>query len=312
MDIRLDDPIIKSKHSLDMKINSMDIRLRQILEINENNNNDYLLSNNSSNEINISRYTSRSFYNFIHPSDVKYFSESHEMVIKSCSSGLMIYRLISTKSKNIYYIQTSFRLFFKNSKPDSIGANHRILTEVDGESLLEKRNNNIKSKFLSFDDILLQSPRIFQQTQTINLQQQQQLPIRTELLNNNNLLLFKEKENKNELNNLSSFKNNKIPKITTLNISQQINNKKQKNKNKIIKKLISTNKNNEKSDEEKDFLNNNKTIINYEENLNNLKINNNFTINQQQQQQLENLSTSQNFNNSIITNKNEMLITSKK
>ncbi|KAL7080597.1 hypothetical protein ACQ4LE_000412, partial [Meloidogyne hapla] len=178
MDIRLDDPILKSRHSLDMGIQSMDSRLKQILELNIEN--DCLLPSTSTFDNNSEDLRSHSFYSFIYPSDVKYFSDAHEMVIKSCSSGLMIYRLISIKSKNIYYVQTSFRLFFKSSKPDSIGANHRILTEVDGESLLEKRNN-IKSKFLSFDDTLLQSPRIFQQTNNLSVQP---IPTSTNLNNN--------------------------------------------------------------------------------------------------------------------------------
>lgn len=91
----------------------------------------------------------------------------------------MIYRLIGPCRNTIYYVQSSFRLFFKNGKPESIGGNHRLLTylnffnflknkffsEVDGNALLEKRIL-LKFKYVSFDDTLLQSPRIFQQQQT--------------------------------------------------------------------------------------------------------------------------------------------------
>jgi hypothetical protein len=57
---------------------------------------------------------------------------------------MMIYRLISVRFQHVYFMQSSFRLFFKasmdmfyslkthshfqNGKPDSIGGNHRILT----------------------------------------------------------------------------------------------------------------------------------------------------------------------------------------
>ncbi|CAK5053185.1 unnamed protein product [Meloidogyne enterolobii] len=198
----------------------------------------------------------------------------------------MIYRLISVKSKNIYYVQTSFRLFFKSSKPDSIGANHRILTEVDGESLLEKRNN-IKSKFLSFDDTLLQSPRIFQQPINLSVP-----PIPTTTLNNNspklakNILLIKE-NNKNKSNSIEGISNyEKLKKKLTTTTSKKYkkHNKDKNEESKIVKKLIS--KEVEKSGEEEEsssFLNENvnKAIIYREDlNVNLVEDNSNNNVNQ--------------------------------
>nr|CAD2173225.1 unnamed protein product [Meloidogyne enterolobii] len=286
MNVRLDDPILKSKHSLDMGIQSLDSRLKQILELNNDNNNCLIPSTSNFDSNNSEDLLSRSFYYFIHPSDVKYFSDAHEMVIKSCSSGLMIYRLISVKSKNIYYVQTSFRLFFKSSKPDSIGANHRILTEVDGESLLEKRNN-IKSKFLSFDDTLLQSPRIFQQPINLSVP-----PIPTTTLNNNNspklsknILLIKE-NNKNKSNSIEGISNyEKLKKKLTTTTSKKYkkHNKNENEESKIVKKLISKEvKQRGEEEESSSFLNENvnKAII-YREDLNiNLVEDNNNNVNQ--------------------------------
>lgn len=107
-----------------------------------------------------------SFYKFLHPDDGKYVAEAHVAVIQSSSSALMVYRMISVRSRTIYYFQSSLRLFFKNSKAESIGATHRQLSEVDGLSLLEKRDS-MKSKYLSFDDSSLQSPQNVTSTATL-------------------------------------------------------------------------------------------------------------------------------------------------
>lgn len=40
----------------------------------------------------------------------------------------MIYRLVSRKTGYVSYVQTSLRAFFKNSRTESIGGTHRILT----------------------------------------------------------------------------------------------------------------------------------------------------------------------------------------
>ncbi|KAI6203551.1 hypothetical protein M3Y94_00570200 [Aphelenchoides besseyi] len=143
-----DDPILKTKHALDLTLLCMDGKFRQLIEADES--------------------PVGSYYNLIHPADARYVSEAHSTVIKNSSSGLMIYRLIGRISGEPVYLQSSLRVFFKNSKAESIGGTHRILNEVDGLALLEKRSN-MKSKYLTFDDTLLQSPR--QLSSVANLQQ---------------------------------------------------------------------------------------------------------------------------------------------
>ncbi|KAI6208294.1 PAS fold and PAS fold-3 domain containing protein [Aphelenchoides besseyi] len=156
-----EDPILKTKHALDLTLLCMDGKFRQLIEADES--------------------PVGSYYNLIHPADARYVSEAHStgffdvrvvsidvLVIKNSSSGLMIYRLIGRVSGEPVYLQSSLRVFFKNSKAESIGGTHRILNEVDGLALLEKRSN-MKSKYLTFDDTLLQSPR--QLSSIANLQQ---------------------------------------------------------------------------------------------------------------------------------------------
>lgn len=82
-----------------------------------------------------------SFYKFLHPDDGKYVAEAHVagncgraedshvfLVVQSSSSALMVYRMVSVVTGTIYYFQSSLRLFFKNSKAESIGATHRQLS----------------------------------------------------------------------------------------------------------------------------------------------------------------------------------------
>uniref|UniRef100_A0A915CUT1 PAS domain-containing protein n=1 Tax=Ditylenchus dipsaci TaxID=166011 RepID=A0A915CUT1_9BILA len=150
LDPSMDDPILKTKHSLDLSLISMDTRFRILLELEE--------SGRSCEPSTSSK--NPSIYSFIHPADVSYASEAHDAVIKYSSSGLMIYRLIGRLSGTVHYMQSSLRLFFKNGKPETIGGNHRLLTEVDGYALLEKRAS-LKFKYISFDDTLLQSHASF-------------------------------------------------------------------------------------------------------------------------------------------------------
>ncbi|EJD74525.1 hypothetical protein LOAG_18167 [Loa loa] len=67
------------------------------------------------------------------------------------------------RSQRIYWIQSSCRMFYKNGKPETIGLTHRLLTEVEGMMLLEKRTS-LRAKLLSYDDSLLQSPGNLQST----------------------------------------------------------------------------------------------------------------------------------------------------
>ncbi|CAJ0575263.1 unnamed protein product, partial [Mesorhabditis spiculigera] len=137
-----EDTILKSKHQLDCTLISMDPRLHELLELSENE-------------------LPTPFYSLVHPEDAICLAEAHKEVVKNGSSGLLIYRLSAQKSGRLYYVQSSCRMFFKNGKADSIALTHRILNEVEGTMLLEKRSS-LKAKLLSFDDSLLQSPRNLQ------------------------------------------------------------------------------------------------------------------------------------------------------
>uniref|UniRef100_A0A0N5BZL2 Aryl hydrocarbon receptor n=1 Tax=Strongyloides papillosus TaxID=174720 RepID=A0A0N5BZL2_STREA len=143
IDEHLEDPILKTKHGLDFNIISMDTRMKSILELDDH------------------FTTPKSFYSFCHPDDAKCLAEAHKEVIKSSAAGLLIYRLISQKTGSIYWFQSSCRIFYKNGKPETIGLTHRMLTEVEGVNLLDKKIN-LKTKLLSFDESLLQSPRNLQ------------------------------------------------------------------------------------------------------------------------------------------------------
>ncbi|CAI4221804.1 unnamed protein product [Auanema sp. JU1783] len=144
-----EDMILKTKHHLDGALVSMDEKVHAMLELSENE-------------------LPMSFYQLIHVEDAFCLAEAHKEVLKNGSSGLLIYRLISSKSKRTYFVQSSCRMFYKNGKPESIGLTHRLLNEVEGTMLLEKRSS-LKAKLLSFDDSYLQSPR--------NLQSAAALPI---------------------------------------------------------------------------------------------------------------------------------------
>ncbi|KAF8365897.1 ahr-1 [Pristionchus pacificus] len=136
--------ILKTKHHLDATLISMDERMFSILELDESD-------------------LPVSFYSIVHPEDASSLTEAHKEVLKSGSSGLLIYRLLARHSGREYFVQSSARMFYKNGKMDSIGLTHRVLNEVEGTMLLEKRSS-LKAKLLSFDDSLLQSPRTLQST----------------------------------------------------------------------------------------------------------------------------------------------------
>uniref|UniRef100_A0A0N4VEP3 PAS domain-containing protein n=1 Tax=Enterobius vermicularis TaxID=51028 RepID=A0A0N4VEP3_ENTVE len=134
-----EDPILKTKHSLDMTLISMDNRIRTVLELSDKN-------------------LPRSFYTLIHTDDIFYVAEAHREVSKNGVSGLLIYRIVSARSCRIYWVQSSCRMFYKNGKPESIGLTHRLLTEVEGTMLLEKQGT-LRTKVLSFDNPLMAANR---------------------------------------------------------------------------------------------------------------------------------------------------------
>ncbi|CAB3407904.1 unnamed protein product [Caenorhabditis bovis] len=148
-EIASEDMILKTKHQLDGSLVSMDPKVYEMLEITDAD-------------------LPMKLYNLIHVEDAVCMAEAHKEVIKNGSSGLLIYRLISLKSRRIYFVQSSCRLFYKNGKPESIGLTYRLLNEVEGTMLLEKRSS-LKAKLLSFDDTFLQSPRNLQSTAALPL-----------------------------------------------------------------------------------------------------------------------------------------------
>ncbi|GMR55697.1 hypothetical protein PMAYCL1PPCAC_25892, partial [Pristionchus mayeri] len=79
------------------------------------------------------------------PEDASSLTKAHKEVLKSGSSGLLIYRILSRHSPREYFVQLSARMFYKNGKMDSIGLTHRVLNEVEGTMLLEKRSS-LKAK----------------------------------------------------------------------------------------------------------------------------------------------------------------------
>uniref|UniRef100_A0A915PP05 PAS domain-containing protein n=1 Tax=Setaria digitata TaxID=48799 RepID=A0A915PP05_9BILA len=141
---QMDDPILKTKHSLDFTLVSTDNRMKALLELDDTN-------------------LPHSFYSLVHVDDAICIAEAHKEVAKNSASGILIYRLISMRSQRIYWIQSSCRMFYKNGRPETIGLTHRLLTEVEGTMLLEKRTS-LRAKLLSFDDSLLQSPGNLQST----------------------------------------------------------------------------------------------------------------------------------------------------
>ncbi|CAI2313473.1 unnamed protein product [Caenorhabditis sp. 36 PRJEB53466] len=148
-DMTSEDMILKTKHQLDGSLVSMDQKVYEMLEISESD-------------------LPMPLYNLVHVEDAVCMAEAHKEAIKNGSSGLLVYRLVSTKSRRTYFVQSSCRLFYKNSKPESIGLTHRLLNEVEGTMLLEKRSS-LKAKLLSFDDSFLQSPRNLQSTAALPL-----------------------------------------------------------------------------------------------------------------------------------------------
>ncbi|UMM12032.1 hypothetical protein L5515_001015 [Caenorhabditis briggsae] len=143
-DLASEDMILKTKHQLDGSLVSMDPKVYEMLEIHDSD-------------------LPMSLYNLVHVDDAVCMAEAQKEVIKNGSSGILVYRLVSTKTHRVYFVQSSCRLFYKNSKPESIGLTHRLLNEVEGTMLLEKRSS-LKAKLLSFDDSFLQSPRNLQST----------------------------------------------------------------------------------------------------------------------------------------------------
>ncbi|CAD6184301.1 unnamed protein product [Caenorhabditis auriculariae] len=148
-EVSSEDLILKTKHHLDGALVSMDQKVYEMLELTEAD-------------------LPAPLYQLVHVEDAVCMAEAHKEVIKNGSSGLLVYRLVSKKTSRVYFVQSSCRMFYKNGKPESIGLTHRLLSEVEGTTLLEKRSS-LKAKLLSFDDSFLQSPRNLQSTAALPL-----------------------------------------------------------------------------------------------------------------------------------------------
>ncbi|CAF0720721.1 unnamed protein product [Adineta steineri] len=82
-------------------------------------------------------------YNWIHSDDLKYYSTAHKELLKTGTSGLVCYR-IQTKDGRWQWLQSSMRIIYKSNKPDFVIANHRPLTDDEGEELFYKRGTEFK------------------------------------------------------------------------------------------------------------------------------------------------------------------------
>ncbi|CAF1674975.1 unnamed protein product, partial [Adineta ricciae] len=82
-------------------------------------------------------------YNWIHSDDLKYYSTAHRELIKTGTSGLVCYR-VQTKDGRWQWLQSSMRIIYKSNKPDFVIANHRPLTDDEGEELFYKRGTEFK------------------------------------------------------------------------------------------------------------------------------------------------------------------------
>ncbi|NWW99248.1 AHR protein, partial [Caloenas nicobarica] len=78
-------------------------------------------------------------YQFLHVADVMYCAESHVRIMKTGETGMLVFRLL-TKKGNWVWVQGSARLVYKGGKPDFIIAQHRVLSNEEGEEHLQKRN----------------------------------------------------------------------------------------------------------------------------------------------------------------------------
>uniref|UniRef100_A0A158P7R6 Aryl hydrocarbon receptor n=1 Tax=Angiostrongylus cantonensis TaxID=6313 RepID=A0A158P7R6_ANGCA len=167
-DILAEDQILKTKHQLDGTLVSMDEKSVPRVIVCFQEYKEFCLSRvHAMLELSVSELPI-SFYSLVNVEDAICLAEAHKEVIKNGSSGLLIYRLVSTKTSRTYFVQSSCRMFYKNGKPESIGLTHRLLNEVEGTMLLEKRSS-LKAKLLSFDDSFLQSPRNLQSTAALPL-----------------------------------------------------------------------------------------------------------------------------------------------
>lgn len=94
--------------------------------------------------------SSISAYDLVHHDDLSYMASAHQELLKTGASSLIAYRMIRHTSDGLEYqwLQTSAKLYYKNSKPDFILCTHRPLMEEEGRDLLGKRTMDFKVTYL--------------------------------------------------------------------------------------------------------------------------------------------------------------------
>lgn len=89
-------------------------------------------------------------YDLIHPDDINYYAAAHQEMIKTGSSGLIAYRML-TKDYRWLWLQSSSKVVYKNSKPDYVMCTHRHLTDDEGRELVTKRGTEFKLPYPLID-----------------------------------------------------------------------------------------------------------------------------------------------------------------
>jgi len=105
-------------------------------------NNKSMVSNSVKQQQNVSAY------DLVHHDDLSYMASAHQELLKTGASGLIAYRMINQQDGKEQWLQTSAKLYYKNSKPDFIHCTHRPLMEEEGRDLLGKRTMDFKITYL--------------------------------------------------------------------------------------------------------------------------------------------------------------------
>lgn len=127
------DNLFKTKHKVNLTVTSIDQRGKLILGYNEQD------------------LVSIGAYDLIHSNDLNYYLNAHKELLKTGSCGLVCYRVL-TKDQHWQWIQTSMRIIYKSNKPECIIANHRPLSNDEGEELYYKRGFEYKLPYPCLND----------------------------------------------------------------------------------------------------------------------------------------------------------------
>nr|XP_015223471.1 PREDICTED: aryl hydrocarbon receptor-like [Lepisosteus oculatus] len=120
VEIRTRNLNFRTKHELDFRPIEMDNKGKTILGWNE------------------TELKSQTGYFYIHFEDLVYCAEGHIKLMKTGSSGVTVFRLL-TKNYTWVWISAIARIIYKDGKPSFILATQRPLTDAEGEEHLLKR-----------------------------------------------------------------------------------------------------------------------------------------------------------------------------